>query len=94
MPKYAVMLEGKNFPVIVEGHTELWGFYTTRKVKANDPQEAEHLAVELIKNDSSLTDMLDQTHNVEPMIFLDSIYHLSWWKRLGGKGYSFFNMEE
>ncbi|MBA6339284.1 hypothetical protein H4J57_19030 [Colwellia sp. BRX8-7] len=94
MPKYSVILEGKNFPVLSDGKTELLGFMTTRKVKACDIEEAELKAIELIKQDSSLMSSLDQNHEATPEIYLDSIYALKWWNRLGGKGYTFFNMGE
>jgi hypothetical protein len=94
MPKFSVILEGKNFPVASDGNTELLGFVTTRKVEANDLEEAELKAVELIKNDQDLMSNLDQEHEAVPEIFMDSIYKLKWWNRLGGKGYSFFKMED
>ncbi|WP_426369868.1 hypothetical protein [Pseudocolwellia sp. HL-MZ7] len=94
MPKYSVVLEGKNFPVLSNGNTEVLGFMTTRKVKANDLEEAELKAVELIKKDPDLMSNLDKEHEAIPEIYLDSIYKLKWWKRLGGKGYTFYKMEE
>jgi hypothetical protein len=94
MPKYSVILEGKNFPILSDGKTELLGFMTTRKVKARDLEEAEFKAVELIKQDSSLMASLDQNHEANPEIHLDSIYALKWWNKLGGKGYTFYKMEE
>jgi hypothetical protein len=94
MPKYSVILEGKNFPMNVEGRRELWGFATTRRVKAKDPEEAELKAVEMIKKDKSLIDAIVKDDPVVPTIYLDSMYKLSWWRRLGGKGYTFYTMEE
>jgi len=93
MPKYSVILEGKNFPILSNGNAELFGFITTRKVKASDLNEAELKAVELIKKDPSLISSLDLDHEVTPEIFLDSIYKLKWWNSLGGKGYTFYKMK-
>jgi len=93
MPKYSVILEGKNFPILSNGNTELFGFMTTRKVKANDLNEAELKAVELIKKDPNLMSSLDLNHEVTPEIFLDSIYKLKWWNSLGSKGYTFYKMK-
>lgn len=88
------MLEGKNFPIKVEGKTQLWGFYTTRKVKAESPDEAEIKAVEMIRNDQELLSSLDHDNETEYKIFLDSMYELKWWNLLGGSGYSFYVIEE
>jgi len=40
MIKYQVMLEGKNFLLNMEGSIKKYGFYTTRYLEANDPEDA------------------------------------------------------
>ena len=78
----------------MKGETQLFGFYTTRKVKASDEKQAELLAVELIKKDPALLAGMDRDLGANPMIYLESISKLRWWSRLGGIGYTFFPMEE
>ncbi len=94
MPKYAVVLEGKNFPVMAGCKTDLLGFYTTRVVKASDEREAEQKAISLIRHDPDLLDALDRSSNSEPKIFVNSIMKVKWWRRTGGVGYTFFEMNE
>ena len=52
--KYIVMLEGRNFIFEHEGEPTRFGFSTTRDVKATDPEEAERLAIEDVRNDDRL----------------------------------------
>ena len=90
--KYGVCLEGKNFELKTEDGIENFGFITTRFVRAKTPDEAEVKAVELVKTDQNLLGRLDEERKLEPMIYLVEYWKESWWKRLGGLGYSFYSM--
>jgi len=85
---------GENFEIISDGRVQNLGFFATRFVKANSDEEAEYKAVELIKNDSSLKSMMADNSKLTPKIYLEGLSSARWWKKLGGEGYSFFNMEE
>lgn len=92
--KYSVTLRGENFNFLSESGVNNLGFFTTRVVSAESPEEAEKKAVELIKSDDSLINMLsDQEQVVTPKIFVEGIHLCPWWKKKGG-GYSFFDMEK
>ena len=94
MSYYQVMLEGKDFPVVWEGNEEVFGFFTTRWVKASNDKEAELNAVELIKNDSSLVDMTLSKAELTPMIYLVEIQTVNWLtyvRKSPGRGYSFYS---
>lgn len=91
--KYGVRLEGKNFEINTERGVENLGFIATRFVKANSPEEAESKAVDLIRFDKSLNSTLVENNEYEPMIYLVEYWKESWWKRLGGRGYTFYPME-
>lgn len=93
MKKYKVLLLGENFEIVIENKTSNCGFYTTRIVKANSEKEAEIEAIKLIHNDQSLNELLVEESQFEPKIHLEDIAYAPWWKRIGGKGYSFFPME-
>jgi hypothetical protein len=45
MKKFKVKLHGKNFFLNLDGEPKKLGFYTTRFVKAANPEEAEKIAV-------------------------------------------------
>lgn len=94
MPKYQIMLRGENFPISWDQSTKLTGFFTTRRVRAKGAEEAERKAVDLIRQDQSLTSALDPDSDVEPKVYLEDIKQIAWWQPLGGKGYTFFPMDE
>ena len=78
-----------------DGEIRRLGFFTTRWVRANDSEDAEMAAVELIRNDSSLVKltMNDPETDPSPMIYLKGLETVSWLtyvRRRPGSGYSFF----
>jgi hypothetical protein len=92
------MLEGMNFLIVFDGVETLTGFIATRWVKARTPEEAELLAVKLIRKDNSLIDITcnvkDET--LAPKIFLDELLMVSWFtyfRKRPGKGYTFYKQE-
>ena len=54
MPLYRCLILGENFPGVLLGETEPVGFYTTRFVEAAHPEEAESLALEMLRHDKAL----------------------------------------
>jgi hypothetical protein len=54
MKLYRCFIEGKNFPLEVDGQEGPVGFYTTRFVRADSPENAEILALEMLRSDPSL----------------------------------------
>jgi len=97
MSYFQVLLEGENFFIEFDGKDELLGFVTTRWVKANDQQQAELKAVELVKNDQHLHNLLRTPEGElpSPMIYLSEMCKVNWFtyiKRKPGAGYSFYPM--
>jgi hypothetical protein len=92
--KYQVMLCGENFELNIDGRVQNYGFVTTRWVKAQCKKEAELFAIQLIKNDKSLINLMVDNSTLSPTIHLEDIRVAKWWKKLGGKGYSFYNMSQ
>lgn len=87
------MLRGENFEIKAEAGVENIGFFTTRFVKAKTPEEAELVAMEMVRTDKSLLEMLFTESKLESKIYLEKTWAERWWKRLGGNGYTFFAME-
>jgi hypothetical protein len=99
MSYFQVLLEGENFFVEFEGKEELLGFVTTRWVKANDEERAELKAVELIKNDTHIQNLLrtPESESPSPMIYLSEMCKVNWFtyiRRKPGAGYLFDPMEQ
>jgi hypothetical protein len=96
MKKYRLLLNGRNFLMRVDGRLERSGFYTTRIVTASSPEEAEKLAIDLIRNDSSLrASVLNEPSN-PPIIYVDEYAELEGEESADGPnaGYTFYPEKE
>ena len=93
MKKYCVMLRGENFNI---EESDIVGFYTSRWVKAENPDQAEIAAVKLVKEDSNLMNRITNGKDNPPMIYLEDLFEVTWLtflRRNPGAGYSFFSDE-
>src|SRR3546814_18930299 len=63
---------GENFPGTLLGQEELVGFYTTRFVEADSPEQAEIMAIELLRNDPSL-DVSSEHRTQSAKVFFEDI---------------------
>ena len=54
MPKYRILLNGRNFWMNLENTFGRFGFYTWRYVEAPTPEEAERLAVDVVRGEETL----------------------------------------
>lgn len=92
MNKYRVFLNGRNFWMKVDRQPKRMGFYTTRFVEADLPEEAESLAVQLIRKDTKLQKVVHNKKSDPPMIYLEGIALLKSFKgiKLPGTGYVFY----
>ena len=97
MSYFQVILEGEYFFIDIDGEEELLGFFTTRWVKAMNPEEAELKAVNLLEKDQhllSITRNFDVTEP-SPKIYLSEICNVNWFtyiRHKPGGGYSFYPM--
>ena len=68
------------------------GFYTTRFVEADLPEEAESRAVQLVREDFKLREAVLNGKTDPPMIYLQEIALLKSFKgiKLPGAGYTFY----
>ena len=76
MKKYGVRIEGKNFLIQSDNEIKKQGFFTTRFVTANDPQEAELGAVSLLKQDAKLKGYTLNEKDDPPMLYLDEVWEI------------------
>ena len=77
MSTYRVLLNGENFLIEWDGQPSKTGFYTTRVVEADNPDEAETIAVEIIKQDARLRSITLNGKEDSPMIYVDEIEEVS-----------------
>ena len=90
--KYRVLINGQNFLLNIDGEIQKTGFYTTRFVEAQDAKQAETVAIELIKSDSKLADIVLNKRGDTPMLHIEEVEEV---KRLRSQvGYAFYSEEE
>lgn len=73
MKKFRVLLRGENFLLNSEGVVKRFGFYTTAFVVSPNGDEAEKMAVELIRKDQRLQEAVLNDKSDPPMLFAEEI---------------------
>ncbi len=63
MPRYRVIIHGRNFRLNLRGKQEKMGFYTPRLADAPDPVLAEHTALEEFRQSAKYGTLMDTTLN-------------------------------
>ncbi len=92
MSLFRCLIRGDNFPGKLIGQKKLIGFYTTRYVEADSPEQAELLAVELLRNDPDL-EVAPKYRTQDARIFLEEIDEVSSKaEKVPNKGFTFFVM--
>jgi hypothetical protein len=97
MKKFKVKLHGKNFFLNLDGEPKKLGFYTTRFVKAANPEEAEKIAVILTHHNPNLRKTLLNENDDRPKINLEEIKEISFLKFFAKKSttdFTFYSEEE
>jgi hypothetical protein len=93
MKKYQVFVRGENFMMRFDEQDQKLGFYTTVFVEAQDQEDAELQAMELLRNDQKLVSSSLNTKSDSPMMFVESIEELESFQGLNlpRTGFSFFS---
>ncbi len=73
MDKYRLLMHGENLAVEVDGTPSRMGFYTTVYVEAFTPEDAEARAVDLLRSDPELLDIMLNGEHDPLVISLDEI---------------------
>lgn len=89
MKKYKVLMEGRNFLLLMDGKEQRVGFYTTRWVEAANPEEAELKAAAAIKADPRLKSSVKNPKNDPPMLHLTEMSEVEAIERPGA-GFTFY----
>lgn len=76
MKLFRCLIEGINFPLEVEGQAELLGFYTTRFVRAETPQDAEALVLEKLRADPTL-DVAPSKRTEDTKVYFEEIEEIN-----------------
>jgi hypothetical protein len=74
LKKFKVFVHGKNYLIREAGNSpRKLGFYTTAFVEACNAEQAEAVALELLRNDSKLRDASENQASDPPRIKIESI---------------------
>lgn len=90
--KYRVLIHGRNFLLSLDGKVRKTGFYTTRFVEAQDAERAEVAAIELIKSDPKLLDIVLNKREDGPVMNVEEIEEIKTLRPQAG--YAFYSEEE
>ncbi len=86
---WRVSLEGKNFWLKLDDSAKKFGFFTTRYVEADDPENAENAAVQMLREDPKLQAVLNDRSD-PPTIFAGEIIEIVPDPECVNAGYSFY----
>ena len=93
MKRYKVKLHGENFLLNLDGDLKKYGFYATKFVKAESPQEAEKIAIILIHQNPNLRDTVLNKNTDRPTINMEEIKEVNFLKFFAKKattGFTFY----
>ena len=95
MKKFRVLLRGENFLLKSEGSVKCFGFYTTRFVESPSKDEAEQIAVELIRNEDQLREGVLNGQSDPPLLFAEEIEEISTFEadESRARGFTFYEDE-
>jgi hypothetical protein len=80
MKRYKVKLHGENFLLNLDGDLKKYGFYATKFLKAESPQEAEKNAIILIHQNPNLRDTVLNKNTDRPTINMEEIEEVNFLK--------------
>jgi hypothetical protein len=97
MKKFKVQLQGENFLLNLDGELKKYGFYATKFVRAESPQEAEKIAVILMHQNPTFRETVLNGSADPPKIGLEEIKEVGFLKFFAKKsttGVTFYLEDE
>jgi hypothetical protein len=88
--RYKILLNGQNLLAEVEGCLQYLGFYTTRTVEASTEAEAESLALDLIRRDKKLVQMMRNEADDPPTFLIEEIVEIVEESEVRNTGFAFY----
>ena len=73
MPTYRAIINGRNFPLEVDGKVRRFGFFQTVFVEAADPAQAELAAIGMVKANAELGKSVRNGQVDPPSLHLDNL---------------------
>ena len=91
MPWFRCLALGENF---VLGDGQVLGFFTTRWVEAESPEQAEYAALSLLRLDEGLKTVVNKEASPNAKVTFEEIVEVENGDRAPGKGFTWFPMEK
>lgn len=73
MQGFKVVLNGKNFHIKMQENTKVLGFYAIRFIEAEQSEDAQKKAMELVMNDKKLLESMRNPPKNSPEIHVDEV---------------------
>ena len=70
---FRVLINGQNLSIDLEGTVRKVGFYTTRLVEADTPEEAKASSIDLMRTDARLLTLMRNAPDDPPVFLIDEI---------------------
>jgi len=80
MKNFKVKLHGENLLLNLDGELKKYGFYATKFVEAENPQEAEKIAIILIRQNPNLKNTILNENADRPTINLEEVKEVNFLK--------------
>ena len=97
MKRFKVKLHGENFLLNLDGELKKYGFFATKLVEAENPQEAEKNAIILIRQHPNSRDTVLNENADRSTIILEEIEEVNFLKSFAKKsttGFTFYPKDE
>ena len=97
MKRFEIKLHGKNFLFNLDGELKKYGFYATKFVEAENSQEAEKIAIILIRQNPNLRNTILNENADRPKINLEEVKEINFLKFFAKKsttGFTFYLEDE
>jgi len=77
MKRYKIQLKGENFLLNFTGEPRKFGFRATKYLQAKSPEDAEKMAIIMIRQTSDLRDAVISEKSDRPKIILESLREIN-----------------
>lgn len=94
MRKFAIFIDGENFLLSIEGEEKRLGFFVTKRVFAEDEEQAVDMAYQSIRNDPKLFSAYKQSHISKPTLSVKLIQEITEVGSMEDSGYTFYPMDD
>lgn len=94
MPNYAVFLHGENYPLKVDGKSQLFGFFVTTRFETNTKEKSAKFAIESLRSDPELVFFKLKHRSTKSTIGAKVEHDLLATNKLKTTKYQFYAMDE